>query len=93
MIIFSQTSTETNSIKNLKLTSDLVEVKEKILLLVGCFISLERSSQGLFSDIVFDNVDWNHYHQKPETWYISIKVFCNNYDILYTVEEFLKSVI
>ena len=36
---------------------------------------------------IFGNVDWNYYHQKPQTWYTSMKIFFNKYDILYTVEK------
>ena len=50
MIIFSQTSTETITIRNLKLTSNMVYVNEKVFLLVGCYIPYERSCQGGLND-------------------------------------------
>ena len=50
MIILSQTSTETITIKNLKLSSNMVYVKEKSLLLVGCYIPYERSCQAFLID-------------------------------------------
>ena len=57
-------------------------------------LSLESSWKGLFNENVLENVDWNYYHQKPETnlkYGMSVKTFKNN-DILYTVEKVLKSV-
>ena len=62
MTIFSQTSTKTFTIRNLKLTSNIVFVNEKFLYLVGCYISLERCSQRLFKDNTFKSVDLNYYH-------------------------------
>ena len=57
-------------------------------------LSLESSWKRLFNENVLESVDWNYYHQKPETNLkhgMSVKTFNNN-DILYTVEKVLKSV-
>ena len=45
----------------------------------------------LFNGNVFEKVDWNVYHQEVETWYMSMKVFFNIYDVLYTVEKHLEN--
>ena len=52
-------------------------VNEKFLVIVDCYISLERSWKVLFTDNIFGNIDWNYYHLKPETnpetWYVNEK--------------------
>ena len=45
----------------------------KFQILVERYISLEKSYQDLFSGKVFQNVDLNYYHQKHQTWYLSMK--------------------
>ena len=62
--IFSETITETITIKNLKLTSYMVYVNEKILIKMTFYIKLKKSGKALINDniIVNINVDWNYYH-------------------------------
>ena len=42
MVIFSETLTETNTIKKLKLYTEKWYVIEKVQVMVECYISLER---------------------------------------------------
>ena len=49
--------TETNTIKNLKLTSNMVIVIEKLLTLVGCYKPHGKSCQGIIHDRIVRNVD------------------------------------
>ena len=84
--------TGTNTIKNLKLTLKLGMSMKNFLVIVEYYISLERSRKVLFNGNVFENVDWNYYHLKPQTWYVNEKIF-NNYDILYILEKDMKNAI
>ena len=86
MVVFSEKSTETITIKNLKLIFNLCMSMKNFWVIVECYISLERSSEGLFNANICGNDDWNYYHLKPQTcFYVYEKIFRNN-DILYIVE-------
>ena len=82
MMIFSQRSTENITIKNLKLTTNMVYVNEKFLILFGYYIPYERFCQGLDKDSIFKIVDPNSYHQKHET---NLKVTMENFLIIITL--------
>ena len=75
LVKFSEAMTEFISIKNLKLTSNMVYGIEKFLKLVDCYISIKRSWKTLFNSIVLENVDWSFCHQKSQTWFLSLKIF------------------
>ena len=57
MTMFSETSTETFTIKNLKLTSNMAYVNGKFLILVRVYIPYERFCQKLSNGNIFTNVN------------------------------------
>ena len=68
---------------------------EIFLLILECYISLERSCQRLFNDSISENNNWNFNHQKPETNVkhgTSMKLSSKN-NFFYTVEKILEKTI
>ena len=41
----------------------------------------------------FEHVDLNYNHQKHQTWYMSMKIFLYEIDLVYIVESVLKTAI
>ena len=74
----------------------MVYVNEKFLIMMTYFISLKRSWKVLFESNVFGNVNWNYYHQKPETLPSNLVCqwkFLGNSGVLYIIRKVLKKVI
>ena len=83
-IHFSKTLTESITIKILKLTSNMVYVDEKFLIMMTYYISLKWSRKKLLKDKVSENNDWNYFYLKTQTWYTSKKnFFCYWWYIIY----------
>ena len=82
MVIFSETSVATITIKNRQLTSNMVYVNGNFLNKNTYYIPLEMSRKAQFNGNVFKNVDWNYYYGKHETIFKHVtcqgKTFINN---------------
>ena len=48
---------------------------KKFSIIMTYYIPLKRSWKILFNDYIFENINSNYYHQKPETWHITMKKF------------------
>ena len=92
MVTFLKTLTETITIKNMKLTSNLVYLNEKLLILVECYISLKRSWKRWFNVNVSENVNWDYYHQKISNMVYNNEKIIDDFDVLYIVNKVLKRV-
>ena len=57
MVIFLEALTKTITIKKPESNPETWFVNAKFLKLAECYLSLERSCQGLFNGNVFENVD------------------------------------
>ena len=70
MVIFLETLVDILTIrkpKNPKIIPGTWHVNENFWIIVGCYISLETFWTKLINENIFGIVDWNFYHQKPET--------------------------
>ena len=95
MIFLSETMTETITIKNLKLTSNMVKINEKIFdnsdLLYTVGKVLKSSIQRYFlSKTMIETITIKNLKLTSNMLNINEKIF-DNFDLLYIVEKVLES--
>ena len=66
MVIFSEAFAATFTTKKFELTLKLRLSVKFFLVMVGCFISLQKSGKGPFNGNILKNKDRKYYNQKPQ---------------------------